>query len=214
MRFSFWFRTINGLALAGLLTWACGSDDEKPSSTGGDAGHPATNGGAAGQASQGDGGSEPDPCIAEPDSDACKEVPWCGPFSLQEVCGPTPFPLCPTSFADWRERTPCDSVTKLEAYDTTCGGRALVRYYEGKTESWEFDADDKLVSVLVEGDSLHECAEGGRSKNWLFGVEQCKSEPGTTVDPCVSEGGAGAGGSGSDPTPLGGSAAGGVGGAP
>jgi hypothetical protein len=222
MRLSLRFRPILGWSLAALFAWACGeSGGDGPGPSVADAGSSAGGDVAAGgqPASQSDAGSGGDPCVAAPDSEACQEVPWCGPFGLQEVCGPTPFPLCPTSFADWVERTSCDSVSKLEAYDTTCGGRVLVRYFEHKTESWEFDADETLLSVMVEGDALHECYEGGRSTNWLFGAEPCAAEPSTIIDVCLGAGGAGSAGAGGtgpgEPSGAAGDATtGGVGGAP
>jgi len=201
MRVSLRFRTIHAWALVALFAWACGeSGSDGPGPSAADAGSSAGGEVAAGGQSQGaaggDAGSGGDPCLAAPDSAACQVVPWCGPFGLQEVCGPTPFPLCPSSFADWVERTSCDSVMQLEAYDTKCGGRVLVRHFEQKTESWEFDADDTLLSVVVEGAALHECYEGGRSTQWLFGAEPCEAEPGTTVDVCLGEAGTGSGGAG------------------
>lgn len=202
------FRSIHAWALVALFAWACGeSGDDHPGSIGTDAGSSAGGEAAAGgqAASPGDAGSGGDPCVSAPDSEACQVVPWCGPFGLQEVCGPTPFPLCPTSFADWIARTSCDSVSQLEAHDTKCGGRVLVRHFEQKTESWEFDADDTLLSVVVEGEALHECYEGGRSTQWLFGAEPCAAEPGTTVDVCLAASGAGSGGAaGTGGDPLGG----------
>lgn len=222
MRVPLRFRTIYGWAFVALLAWACGeSGNDGPAASAAEAGQ-STGGevvAAGGQApGHGEGGSGGDPCATAPDSEACREVPWCGPFGLQEVCGPTPFPLCPTSFADWVERTSCDSVSQLEAYDTKCGGRVLVRHFESKTESWEFDADETLLSVMVEGPSLHECYEGGRSTKWLFGAEPCGAEPGTTVDVCLGAAGmgsGGAGGAGGDPLGAAGNAvSGGAAGAP
>jgi hypothetical protein len=198
MSFSSWLRVGSALAFAGLVAVACGDSGGGGAGGSGASSSEAGSGGSASSQGGSAAGGEAtlDDCDAEPESEACKEVPWCGPFSLQEVCGPTPFPLCPASFDEWVERTPCDSVEKLEAFDTSCGGRALVRYFEGKTETWEFDADDALVSVLVEETALHECAEGGRSKVWLFGEEACEPEAGSTVDVCAGSAGSGSGGAG------------------
>jgi hypothetical protein len=200
-----WARTVSLLALGSLSSWACGdaSDDGAPGGAGnrGEAG-------AGGQSNDvgagGDGGA--DACAADPESEDCREVPWCGPFGIQEVCGPTPFPLCPANLAELVERTACDSVSMLERYDTTCG-QVLVRYYDERTEFWQFDEDDALLGVFIEASTLHRCFEGGRSFSWLYGAELCDIDVASKVDVCMSEGGAGAGGAGS-----GGAAAGGAGG--
>jgi hypothetical protein len=132
--------------------------------------------------------------VAAPESEACHEVPWCGPFQITEVCGPTPFPLCPSSLDNFIERTPCDTVQSLEVVDTSCGGKVLVRVMAERTESWEFDENDKLVSVRVEAKELHICFEGGRSRSWLYGAEPCELDPQSKVDVCAGQGGAGTGG--------------------
>lgn len=226
MRSFAWTRAAAVLTLATLSTWAC-SDSDSGEPTGG-AGKSAAGGdaGAGAQAGSpgagGDGGSGADPCLAEPDSEACREVPWCGPFQITEVCGPTPFPLCPSSLDNFIERTPCDSVQSLEVYETSCGGKALVRVTSERTESWEFDDSDKLVSVRVEAPELHICFEGGRSRSWLYGAEPCELEQQSKVDVCAGQGGAGSGGAGTGGAGAGdsggaagapGSATGGVGGA-
>lgn len=156
--------------------------------------------------------------MAEPESEACREVPWCGPFQITEVCGPTPFPLCPSSLDNFIERTPCDTVKGLEVYDTSCGGKVLVRVMTERTESWEFDETDKLTSVRVEAADLHICFEGGRSRSWLYGAEPCELDPQTKVDVCAGQGGAGGAGSvggggagGAPDAAVGGGGAGGAG---
>jgi hypothetical protein len=193
-----WARAASLFLLGALATWACSdSSSGGPAGTGGsspsggEAGAPAQ---AGRQSSAGEAGSGADPCLAEPDSEACREVPWCGPFQVTEVCGPTPFPLCPSSLANFIERTPCDTVTMLEVYDTTCGGKVLVRSFDARTESWEFDETDTLVSVRVEADSLHVCFEGGRSRSRLYGDEPCERDAASKVDVCAAQGGSGAGG--------------------
>ncbi len=96
---------------------------------------------------------------------------------------------------------------KLEIYDSSCGGRVLVRGDDDRTETWEFDETDMVVNGLVEGGSLHTCYEGGRSLSWLYGGDPCKFDTNTRVDACATQGGNGAGGAGSvDPGPLGGAA--------
>jgi hypothetical protein len=191
-----WARVVSSVALFTLIVGACSDSSDGDSSPGGAGTNQGRGDGGAGgsgtnEGLAGDGGHEPDPCEAEPDSEACREVPWCGPFAITEVCGPTPFPLCPASLAEFVERTPCDSVTKLETFDTACGGRVLIRSYETRTESWEFDEGDALVSVMVEADSLHTCFEGGRSLSWLYGSEPCEIDPDSRMDACASQGGAG-----------------------
>jgi hypothetical protein len=217
-----WVRAAASLALVALIIGACSDSSDDGDGSPGSAGtsQGSGEGGAAGngasEGAAGDAGQATDPCAADPDSEACREVPWCGPFAITEVCGPTPFPLCPTDLADFVERTPCDSVSKLETYDTSCGGRVLIRSYPTRTESWEFDETDTLVSVMVEADVLHTCFEGGRSLSWLYGSEPCDIDPDSKLDACAGQGGVGganAGGAGNGET-VGGSGAGGAGGAP
>ena len=194
-----WARAASLFLLGALTTWACSDSSRSgPGGAGGDAGGGGGDAGASAEAgrrsSAGEAGSAADPCLAEPDSEACREVPWCGPFQITEVCGPTPFPLCPSSLANFIERTPCDTVTRLEVYDTSCGGKVLVRSFGARTESWEFDESDTLVSVRVEADSLHICFEGGRSRSWLYGDAPCERDATSKVDVCAAQGGSGAGG--------------------
>jgi hypothetical protein len=213
-----WARAASLLLLGALTSWACSDSSSGgpngvggSSAGGGDAGASAD---AGRQSSAGEAGSGADPCLAEPDSKACREVPWCGPFQVTEVCGPTPFPLCPSSLANFIERTPCDTVTLLEVYDTSCGGKVLVRSFGARNESWEFDETDTLVSVRVEADSLHICFEGGRSRSWLYGDEPCERDAASKVDVCAAPGGSGAGGAaGSDAGGAGGAGSVDVGGA-
>ena len=215
MRSFAWTRAAALLVISTLMTWACSdSDSGEPSGSAGKGASVGDAGGGAGAqggspGAGGDGGSGPDPCLAEPDSEACREVPWCGPFQITEICGPTPFPLCPSSLDNFIERTPCDTVQALDVYDTSCGGKVLVRVMTERIESWEFDESDKLVSVRVEAPKLHVCFEGGRSHSWLYGDEPCELDPQTKVDVCVAQGGTGSGGAGN----VGGSGAG-AGGAP
>jgi hypothetical protein len=210
-----WARAISSLALFTLIVGACSDSNDGDSSPGAGGTSQGSGDGGAGsggsEAVAGAGGDGADPCDAEPDSEACREVPWCGPFAVTEVCGPTPFPICPSGLADFVERTPCDSVTKLEIYDTSCGGSVLIRSYETRTENWEFDDKDTLVSVIVEDDSLHTCFEGGRSLSWLYGSEPCEIDLDSRVDACASGGGAGGAGAGGasnvdPPEPAGGAA--------
>lgn len=215
-----WTRAASWFLLGALVTWAC--SDSSGGGTGGGGGSTAVGGDAGAstqagsQSSAGEAGSGADPCLAEPDSEACREVPWCGPFQITEVCGPTPFPLCPSSLANFIERTPCDTVTRLEVYDTSCGGKVLVRSFDGRTEDWEFDENDSLVSVRVQADALHICFEGGRSFSWLYGGEPCERDAASKLDVCAEQGGSGAGGAaGNHGGGVGGAAAsdaGGVGG--
>ncbi len=210
MAFAGWTRAVALFSLTTLAAGACGDSngDDTPGGAG-DSGDAGAAGKSTSPGAAGAGGSAADPCATEPDSEACREVPWCGPFAVTEFCGPTPFPLCPSSLANLVERTPCDSVTKLEVYDSTCGGQVLVRGYADRTETWEFDEADVVANVLVESGSLHTCYEGGRSLSWLYGSEPCKFDVASKVDACAAQGGNGMGGAGAvDPIATGG--AGGV----
>ena len=91
---------------------------------------------------------------------------------------------------------PCDTVLRLNEYDTSCGGKVLVRERSDFTESWEFDTNDKLVGVRREADELHICFEGGRSRSWLYGAEPCELDPQSKLDLCAGQSGGGAGGAG------------------
>jgi hypothetical protein len=212
MAFARWTGALALLSFTALAAGACGDSngDDSPGGAGAsDQGDAGSAGKTASTAAAGAGGAAVDLCATEPDSEACREVPWCGPFAVTEFCGPTPFPLCPSSLANLVERTPCDTVTKLDSYDTTCGGQVLVRGYEDHTETWEFDDADVVANILVESGSLHTCYEGGRSFSWLYGSEPCKIDMASKVDVCPTKGGNGMGGAGAvDPGGMGG--AGGV----
>lgn len=200
MRSLVWTRAAALLVVATFAPWACtDADSGEPSGAAGKGaagGEPGAGAQGGSPSAAGDGSGGADPCLAEPESEACREVPWCGPFQITEVCGPTPFPLCPSSLDNFIERTPCDSVQSLDVYDTSCGGKVLVRVMTERTESWEFDESDKLVSVRVEEAELHICFEGGRSRSWLYGADPCVLDPQSKVDVCAGQGGAGTGGAG------------------
>ena len=208
MAFAGWTHAVVLFSFAALAAAACGDSngDASPGGAGAaDQGDAGSAGKSSSQGAAGAGGSGADLCASEPDSEACREVPWCGPFAITEFCGPTPFPLCPSSLANLVERTPCDSVTKLEVYDTTCGGQVLFRGFDDRTEAWEFDDAGAVANVLVEGGSLHTCYEGGRSFSWLYGSEPCKVDMASKVDACAGLAGNGTGGAaGVEPVETGG----------
>jgi hypothetical protein len=127
-------------------------------------------------------------------------------------CQVAPEDLCPRC-EDGGKVLPCPHPKAAYRYETTCGGFVVVQDLDVfGSQSWEFDANGELVSVLAGSNAYSMCDEGGSSASTLYGAEPCERLPQETAGFCDGSGGA-AGQTGSGGQGAGGDGDGGMGGA-
>jgi hypothetical protein len=202
---------MKAMVVAALLAWACSNDDppSPPDGNHAGAGDEAGAGGSgavsgsggAGGRDTGTGGAG-----APNDNDA---VPWCGPYSLDDFCARpsrpceiAPEDLCPRC-EDGGKTLPCPHPEAASRYETTCGGFVVVQDLGlFGSQSWEFDENGELISVLSTSDAVTMCDGGGSSASTVWGTQPCERLPAETAGFCDGSGGAGgqssSGGAGGD----------------
>jgi hypothetical protein len=124
----------------------------------------------------------------------CGDSERCPTTALPELCAHEPD-ACLSTPGEVSVQARCDDPGEVVySFEGACAGSVYRHVASDRRTEWTFDADGKLVGVVIAGSEVERCLDGGYSKVAVFG-KPCEA-PGEGELLCGDTGEGGAGGAG------------------